>query len=104
MCLNPEDVAVKIAEHQKEIGSLKHRMDACEAQLRVINELACSVDRLAQNMEHMLNEQREQGERLQALETAPMQEMIRCRRQIIGCIITGTISAVIGAFAGLILK
>ena len=61
------ETAVKLEAHEHEIGSLKHRVRELEAEFKAINELTMSVNRLAVNMENMLQEQKAQGERLETL-------------------------------------
>ena len=95
--MTQEEIIIKITEYHKEIGSLKHRMDDCERSQEGLAALVRSVDRLAINMESMLREQRHQGERLERLEQSPGEDYKYYRRQIIGCVITGIIGAVLGA-------
>lgn len=102
--MQSEDIAVKFEGYGKEIGSLKHRMDACEKMQSEITALVRSVDRLAINMENMLTEQKGQGERLARLEQAPAEDYRHYKRVIIGCIITGVIGILLGAVITLILK
>ena len=45
-----------------------HRIQTLEDSIGQILNLTSSVERLATNMEHMVKEQQEQGERLKALE------------------------------------
>ena len=66
--MTTEEIAVSLAEHGKEIGSLKHRVGDLELETRAINDLAMSTQRMAVNMENMLEEQKRQGERLESLE------------------------------------
>lgn len=66
-----EEIAVRLEGHEHEIGSLKHRMKNQEAQTKTIQALAISVKELALNMKTMMEEQKEQGERLQELEQEP---------------------------------
>lgn len=87
------EVAVTIAEHNKEIGSLKHRMDEQEAQNKIIQDLILSVQKLAFNMESMLKEQTRQGDRLQKLESEPADNWKETKRTII----TSVISTLAGA-------
>ena len=89
------DVAVKLAAHDHEIGSLKHRMNDQEEQGRVFNELVLSVQKLAINMERMLEEQKSQNERLQKLEQEPAKQWSSMKRTIFNTIV----GAGAGAFA-----
>ena len=66
-----EDIAVKLEGHEHEIGSLKHRMKDQEEQTKTIQELVISVKELALNMRTMMEEQKDQGARLEQLEQEP---------------------------------
>ncbi len=66
--MTTEEIAVSLAEHGKEISALKHRVGDLEVETRAINDLAMSTQRMAVNMENMLEEQKRQGERLESLE------------------------------------
>lgn len=98
-----EEIAVQFENHEQEIKSLKHRMNNCEEQHNTLNRLVNSVDKLAINMEYMAKEQKEQGTRLERLEREPTDDFKHYKRLIIGCIVTGLISAVIGAVLATIL-
>lgn len=66
-----EEIAVKLAEQDKEIGSLKHRMFDVEEENKTINNLVVSVKELAINMQNMLREQQNISTRLTELENKP---------------------------------
>lgn len=101
--MTEEEMIVKITKHDEEIKNLKHRVTETESKQETINELVLSVNKLAVNMEHMLDEQKEQGERLKKLEVEPLDNAKYYRRQIIGCAITAVVGAIIGALIGLLL-
>lgn len=65
------EVAVKLEAHGHEISSLKRRTKELEAEFKVINGLALSVNKMAVSMENMLQELNRQGDRLEELEKAP---------------------------------
>ena len=69
--MTDEEIAVKLEGHEHEIGSLKHRMKDQEEQTKTIQELALSVKELALNMKTMMEEQKDQGNRLEKLEQEP---------------------------------
>ncbi len=93
--MTDEQIAVKFTEHDHEIGSLKHRMADNEGQLRVINDLAMSVLKLALSMESMTKEQQMQSQRLQKLEDEPKEDWKSAKAAIRNTII----SVVAGALA-----
>ena len=101
--MEPEQIVIRLTEHQKEIGSLKHRMDDCEQSQTELAALIRSVDRLALNMENMLEEQKAQGERLKCLEQSPGEDYKYYKRLAVGCIITGIIGAILGAVFAIII-
>ena len=104
MCLNPEEIAVKLAEHQKEIGSLKHRMDDCEKENKLMTGLVSTVSKLATNMEYMAKEQAKQGKRLETLEHEPTEAFRYYKKTVFSCCITGVLGAFIAALLTLVLK
>lgn len=91
--MNETEIAVKLAEHSKEIGSLKHRAAELEEENKAIQALAISVKELAVNMKNMMTELQKQGARLEALEKVP----IETNKQVKAAIITALIGGVIGA-------
>nr|DAD89947.1 MAG TPA: hypothetical protein [Siphoviridae sp. ctxfQ4] len=66
-----------------------------EEQSRAINELVLSVQKLAMNMERMLEEQKSQNERLQKLEQEPAKQWSNMKRTIFNTVV----GAGAGAFA-----
>lgn len=96
--MTTEEIAVSLAEHGKEIGSLKHRVGDLEMETKAINDLAISTQRMAVNMENMLEEQKRQGERLESLEGRDGKKW----REVTKYAITVLISIILGyVFAGL---
>lgn len=93
--MTDEEIAVKLAEHGKEIGSLKHRADDLEEQNKTIQELAISVKELAINMRSMMQEQKDQGSRLDTLEREPAERWNSAKRTAF----TTVVSVVAGALA-----
>ncbi|MCO7173138.1 hypothetical protein NIA70_13315 [[Clostridium] scindens] len=69
--MTDEEIAVKLEGHEHEIGSLKHRMKDQEEQTKTMQDLVMSVKELALNMKTMMEEQKDQGERLEKLEQEP---------------------------------
>ena len=109
--MTTEEVAVELEHHRNEISSLKHRMNKCEEQTDLLNRLVNSTDKLALNMEYMAKEQQKQGaslekqsQRLEKLEHEPADDFKHYKKVVIGCIITGVLSALIGAIFTLIIK
>ena len=110
--MTAEETAVKIAEHQKEIGSLKHRVDALEdktgnlqglfhrtsaleERTEVIQGLALSVNELAINMKAMLAEQEKQGKKIESLESVPAKRWDTVQTVIITALASGLITYIL---------
>ena len=102
--MTPEQIAVQFENHEQEIKSLKHRMDERESTDKTLIDLTTSVKTLGVNMEYMVKEQQKQGERLERLENEPISDYKHYKRLIIGCILTGIISSILGAGIGIILR
>ena len=79
------EIAATLSDHSARI---KHVEEAVSN----INELTLSEKSLATNMEHMLAEQKEQGDRLKKLETEPADTWNTVKRTML--------TAIIGAIAG----
>lgn len=60
--MTEQDIAIKLNDHDHEIGSLKHRVSDVEKKQEEFLKLSRNVERLATNMELMLNEQQKQRE------------------------------------------
>lgn len=76
-----------------------NRIDLLEENVRQINNLTISVEKMAINMGNMLEEQKKQGERLETLEKEPAET----HRQIKMSVTTALVGAVVGAVAAAIL-
>lgn len=100
--MNDQQIALKLNDHDHEIKSLKHRVEEVEQKQSEIGELTQSVNKLAINMGYMLDEQKEQGERLKKLETEPADNAKYYKRTIISCVITTVIGGILGALIALL--
>lgn len=86
-------------EHEEFVRRIEdehHRLskritEACE-EIKEIGKIAIAVNKLATNMEMMLKEQQEQGERLEVLEDRDGEMW----RKAIGYVVTAVIGVVIG--------
>lgn len=93
-----KDVQVALAEHKKEIGSLKHRMDEVEKMTESINNLAISVEKLAMSVSTTLERQdtyegrlKQQGERIGELEKAGAEKWSQIVKSAIAAAATGLV-------------
>lgn len=101
--MTEQEVALKLNDHDHEIKSLKHRVSDVEKKQTEIETLTLSVSKLAVNMQHMLEEQREQNQRLKALESAPADEVKTIHKTLLTAVITTIVGAIVGAILALII-
>lgn len=101
--MTEQEVALKLNDHDHEIKSLKHRVSDVEKKQTEIETLTLSVSKLAVNMQHMLEEQREQNQRLKALESAPADEVKTIHKTLLTAVITTVVGAIVGAILALII-
>lgn len=87
-----EEFAKRISE---EHSRQNHRIEALENTLSQILNMSASVERLATNMEHMVQEQKEQGERLKVLENKDGEMW----RKVVSYSITAILSIILGFLA-----
>ena len=97
-----KQVAVRLAEHGKEIGSLKHRMRDIEEQNNTIHALALSVKELAVNMQNMHSELERQNrtqeqaiQRINILEERPSKRWNTLETVIITALASGIITYIL---------
>lgn len=93
--MTDEEIAVAIAEHGKEIGSLKHRMDDAENIVGVVHQLAEEMVGLTKEIKFMNATITTLTAKVAEIENRPAKrwEML----------VTALISAVVGAVIGYIL-
>lgn len=96
--MNNEEITIKLTEHGKEIGSLKHRVNDLEEDTALIHELVISVKELALNIQSMVKEQerlaksQERGfQRIEVLEKKPAKRW----ESIVTVLITAAVTAVV---------
>ena len=66
-----EEIAVKLEDHEHEIGSLTHRMKAAEEANRALNRLATAVEVLAARQSSMSDSMERLTGKVETLESKP---------------------------------
>lgn len=94
--MTDEEIAVELKGLQKDVRSLEKRMNEQEKQNEIIQNLVISVKELAINMRQMLDEQKEQGKRLDALEREPTETYNLIKSTVLTAIVSGIVGIVIG--------
>ncbi len=97
--MTDEQIAVALEGHNKEIGSLKHRVDDIEEIVKAVNELAISVGKLAENvsstnsrMSRFEESLKNQGERIGEMEKKPAKRWDLVVTTIITAIASGAVT------------
>ena len=87
-----EEFAKRVEE---ENNRQNHRLTKLELAIEQISSITTSVERLATNMEHMVLEQKDQGERLKALEGKDGDMW----RKVVSYSVTAILSIILGYIA-----
>ena len=94
--MTPEETAVAIAKLEKEIGSLKHRMNDVEQIVEAVHGLALEMARQTEEIKHMNETIRKLNQDVAELKAKPASRWERVIETFIG--------AIAGAAAALFLK
>ena len=94
--MTDEEIAVELKGLQKDVRSLEKRMNEQEKQNDIIQNQVISVKELAINMRQMLDEQKEQGKRLDALEREPTETYNMIKKTVLTAIVSGVVGMLIG--------
>lgn len=92
-----EEIVLKINDYEHEIGSLKHRVKKLEEVQQQIYNLTFSVKELAMSVQSMVEEQKEQGEKIRKLEEKPAENWHTVQKSILTTIIGTVVGAVVSA-------
>ena len=95
--MNNEEIVTKLANHDNRIRVSEHRISDLEESQKQIYDLTISVKELAISVKGMVEEQKEQGERIRALESEPAEKWNKMTNTAIACVITTVIGGLIGA-------
>lgn len=79
------------------------RISLLEESLQRTNALTVAVEKMAVNMENMLEEQKRQGERLEKLEKEPAETGKQIRNVVITAVVSTVVGAIIAALLTLII-
>lgn len=82
-----EATRIKFEQIEAENDRQNARIGTLEKEMKTITQLTISVQRLADNMQHMLEEQRKQGERLEKLEAKPAESWDEMKKTIVNTIV-----------------
>ena len=90
-----EVVAAELKRIHDEDDRQNHRIDNLEQTVEKLNELMLTIQRLAMSVESLTKEVGRQGDRLEAIENAPIRRLDGARQTVINT----TIGIIMGALA-----
>lgn len=93
-----EEIAVTLTEHAQQLKSSTHRIDELEEAQKEMRDLVRSVDKLAQSMQTMANEQERQGKQIDSLETSKNDTFKFWLRTILAAVATGLVGYALAMF------
>lgn len=97
--MNNEEIAVKLNDHDNEIGSLKHRMDKAENTIEQIHELTTSVKLIAQKQDNVVSKLDSLTNTVSDITKQPAEKW----NKVTSTILTGLVSAIVTAVAAFII-
>lgn len=100
--MNP--VEEMIATHDANIKTIFKQIDDVKSEIKAIHKLATSIELLAQKMNSVDKKVDNIDDRLDAIESKDSDDVRYYKRTTISCIITGVITAILGALFALIIK
>lgn len=92
-----EEIAVTLANHENRLKVSEHRIADLEQLQQQIYDLTVSVKEVAMSVKNMVEEQKEQGEKIRKLENEPAEKWNTLQRTILTSIISTVIGAVLSA-------
>lgn len=98
------EVHERLASLEANEKNIFHRLDEMKSELHDIHKLASSVEVIA-NQTVSINEKVDNiDKRLDVVEKAPVKDFKYYKRTVVSCLITGVLTAILGAVLALILR
>lgn len=94
---NLTNVQVTLGNHETRIEMLEKALVKLETTADSIYDMSLSINKLAINMENMLAEQKEQGERIKKLESQPNETWSTIKKTVLTAIVSAIAGAIIAA-------
>ena len=93
--MTPEEIAVKLAEHDNRIKVSEHRLKDIEEAQKEIHTLTLSVHELALSLKSVVEEQKEQRVALNEIKSRPVKRLQKAGDKVIETILTVITTALI---------
>lgn len=94
----------KVVKHDEQIKTLFNKTTRLENITTEINKLAINVEKIAINQSTMLEQQKVLREDVETIKSQPAKDAHDLKMTIIKLVVTGVLSAIIGALIALVIK
>lgn len=98
------ELETKVVQHEEQIKTLFNKTSRLENITTELNKLAMSVEKLAINQSAMIEQQKSLREDIDQIKEQPTKDAKEIKMTIIKCIITGVLSALVGAILALVIR
>lgn len=97
------DVESKVIKHDEQIKTLFNSVNRLENITTEINKLALSIEKIATNQTAMLEQQKQLRNDVDQIKDQPVKDAHDIKMTVIKCVVSGVVSAIIGALLALII-
>lgn len=97
------DVESKVIKHDEQIKTLFNSVNRLENITTEINKLALSIEKIATNQTAMLEQQKQLRNDVDQIRDQPAKDAHDIKMTVIKCVVSGVVSAIIGALLALII-
>ena len=97
------DVEGKVIKHDEQIKTLFNSVNRLENITTEINKLALSIEKIATNQTAMLEQQKQLRNDVDQIKDQPVRDAHDIKMTVIKCVVSGVVSAIIGALLALII-
>lgn len=98
------DLETKVIKHDEQIKTLFNSVSELKSVTNEINKLAISIEKIAINQTTMIEESKQLKKDVDAIKEQSNKDAHDIKMTILKCIITGVLSAIVGAIMVLIIK
>lgn len=99
-----DDIEKKVVQHDEQIKTLFNNVSKLEKITNEINTLALNIEKIAINQTTMIEQQKQLRTDLDEIREQPVKDAHDIKMTVIKCVITGVISAIVGALIALVIR
>ena len=99
-----DDIEKKVVQHDEQIKTLFNNVSKLEKITNEINTLALNIEKIAINQTSMIEQQKQLRTDLDEIKEQPVKDAHDIKMTVIKCVVTGVISAIVGALIALVIR